>query len=243
MRKAKRVYTGFKTGGGKPAAVLRKPFRPPRSMLSITRPVGYARTGGFYGRYGPGSKLREDKFLDTVVSFNIDSTPEVPASGQLNLIAQGVTQSQRVGRKCVITSIALKLAVLESPGAAAAFADLWTIMLVLDRQCNGAAAAATDVYIGDLSTTYRNMSNAERFIVLKKWTRICVANAGVTTAYNNAIRHIEYFKRCRIPIEFSSTTGAITEVRSNNIFLLASAFNSDDIAAVAGTCRVKFADG
>jgi len=64
---------------------------------------GVDRTGGYYGRFaGRGAEL---KFFDTATSFSIDTSPEVPATGQLVLIPQGVTESTRVGRKCVIRSI------------------------------------------------------------------------------------------------------------------------------------------
>lgn len=203
---------------------------------------GYTRSGGFYGRYsGPNAEL---KFFDTAISFNIDQTGEVPATGQLNLIPQGVTESTRVGRKCTVKSIMGRLDIAYSPAAAAIAATSAAIYLVLDKQANGAAASASDVFTSTaLTQALHNLANSQRFVVLKKWVFALNSTAGATTAYNSFVKHIEFYKKCNIPLEFSSTTGAITELRSNNLFLLAGAYNTDDLVGVSGNIRVRFSDG
>jgi len=209
----------------------------------MKRSPGYVRTGGYYGRFsGTGAEL---KFFDTTNAFAFDATGEVPATGQLNLIPQGVTESTRVGRKCVIKSIQMRGIVLLQPAAAAVSASTAYLYVVLDKQCNGAAAAATDVLTGtNFSQAFHNLSNSQRFVVLKKMKWTLQPSAGVTTAYNNVARSYDWYKKCNIPLEFSSTTGAITEIRSNNIFLLAgSDGQTDDLINLAGTCRVRFSDG
>jgi len=203
---------------------------------------GYARTGGYYGRFtGRGG---EDKFFDTALAFNFDATGEVPATGQLVLIPQGVTESQRIGRKCTITRINMRGYVNYTPGADANMASSLFMYLVQDTQCNGAAAGVTDVLSSNnLATAYRNLSNSQRFKILKRFVFLINATAGVTTAYCKQVRIFNYSKKCRIPIEFSSTTGAIGEIKSNNLFLLAGTDSlSDDQAALVGTCRVRFSD-
>jgi len=63
-------------------------------------------------------------------------------------------------------------------------------------------------------------------------------------ALNNTNVPFEMYKKCNIPIEYSGTTGAITEIRSNNIFLLASSDGqADDLVTMVGNCRVRFSDG
>jgi len=203
---------------------------------------GVDRTGGYYGRFaGRGAEL---KFFDTATSFSIDTSPEVPATGQLVLIPQGVTESTRVGRKCVIRSIQGRWDLRFNPAAGASADTSYAIYLVLDKQCNGAAAAYTDVFVQSVATQFfHNLANSGRFVVLKKWVGTFNSGAGVSTAYNPVTKHIDWYKKCNIPIEYSSTTGAITEIRSNNIFLIAGAYNSDDTIGVVGNVRVRFSDG
>jgi len=64
---------------------------------------GYQRTGGFYGRFD--GRTRENKFFDTSLTFDFQTTSEVPPSGQLALIPQGTSQNTRIGRKVTIHSI------------------------------------------------------------------------------------------------------------------------------------------
>jgi len=240
----KRLFTS--PGGPGATTVTVSPARRVRTVAPRTTALrgrvvrGFTRRSGFYGRFGRGGEL---KFFDTAISFLIDATSEVPATGQLVLIPQGVTESTRVGRKCVIKSIQMRLNLVFAPAASATAATAFSIWLVQDKQANGAAAAITDVITSsNLTSGMRDLSNSGRFIILKRWNSVMNVGAGVTTAFNNSYRHIEFFKTCNIPIEYSSTTGAIGEIKSNNLFLLAGANGSDDLITVAGNCRVRFSD-
>lgn len=189
------------------------------------------------------ANLPEKKFFDTTLGFNIDTTGEVPATGQLALIPQGDTESTRDGRKAVIESIQIRAKLLYSPGAAATASVLACMWLVLDTQCNGAAAAWDDVFAGtglDAMQVMLNLNNSGRFRILKHWTYKFNPAAGVTTAFNTDIKPLEWFKKCNIPMDWSNTDGALTGIRSNNIFLLAGSVGGDDLVSVAGTCRLRF---
>lgn len=173
----------------------------------------------------------------------MDRTGEVPATGQLNLIPQGVTESNRVGRKCVVKSIQLKMQLRYTPGANSD--ETAFVYLVLDKQCNGAAAAATDVLTSaDFEKAMTNLENSDRFVILKKWAISFNPTAGISGAPVAMNEIVEYYKKVNIPIEYDSTaaTGAIGTIRSNNIFLLAGAGLTDDTVAVLGTCRLRFQD-
>jgi len=214
-------------------------YVPSTKMLA---PLGHGRISGYYGRY-PGLGGRELKFFDTAHSFLFDQTNEVPATGQLVLIPQGVTESTRIGRKATIRSINIKGTINLNPSTqtlASGNAFLW---LVLDKQCNGAAAAVTDVFTGSAAgTALRNLANSSRFTILKKWVRQMSPQAGVSGAYNTQAKHFNWYKKCNIPIEYSSTTGALTEIRSNNLFLIAGCDTVDDLITMTGVTRVRFSD-
>lgn len=187
----------------------------------------------------------ELKFFDTAIDFQFDNTGEVPASGQLNLIPQGVTQSTRIGRACTIKSLQLKARVLYTPTTDTVGAQNAYLYLVLDTQANGAAAAATAVLTSaDFTVALTNLENSDRFKILKKWTWSLNAQAGVSAAYARTIRHLDYYKKLNTQIIFDSTaaTGAIATIRSNNIFLLAGSSIGDDDTQFIGTCRLRFAD-
>lgn len=183
----------------------------------------------------------ELKFFDTALSFTYDLTGEVPATGQLALIPQGDGESARDGRKAIIKSVQIRGLLQFDPAAAGDGSDVAYMYLVLDTQCNGAAAAITDVFTSSaMATNHVNLNNSQRFRILKKWVIEFNAQAGVTTAYNTVVKTIEWYKKCNIPMDWSSTTGAISEIRSNNLFLCAGSGILDDQITFAGSCRLRF---
>ncbi len=226
------------------SSTFKRKFRVPR------RYRGALRRGGYYGRYAGTNP--ESKFFDTALTYSFDVTPTAELS--LNLIPQGVTESTRVGRKCTIKSIGFKGHIDWNAGMATTEysrtrLDTW---IVLDTQANGANAAFTDVYETASVNAFRNLANSSRFRVLKhfiwtpKWPSTTTSDNWATagnTQVNMPVTVFKWFKKCNIPIEFSSTTGAITEVRSNNILVLAASESGDDTSVISGVCRVRFMDG
>lgn len=202
-----------------------------------------ARNRPVYTRFsGPGSEL---KYFDTATSFTVDTTGEVPATGQLVLIPQGDTETTRDGKRCVITSIQARWDIIYNPPASSQGNSVVCITLVQDTQCNGAAAAVTDVFTSNVTTQAMiNLDNSNRFRILKKWNLVFNPQAAaIVTQLNADMKHIEYYHKCRIPLVFSGATGAITELKSNNLFLLASGFGvTDDLVTVTGNVRVRFDD-
>lgn len=213
-----------------------KPFKDPRKKVRVTR--AYPSVTRFMPSGG------ELKFFDTAVDFTIDTTGEVPATGQLNLIPQGAGESQRIGRKVTIKSINFNGLVLYNPTTDTNGSDFVTIYLVLDKQCNGAAASATDVLTTvDFFKAQRNLANSERFVIMKRWQFSLQSQAGASGAFGKVQRGLKFYKKCNIPIEFSSTMGVISEIRSNNLFLLAGSTSvSDDKTAVSAICRLRYSD-
>lgn len=194
--------------------------------------------------YSRSLRAGELKFFDTVQSGSlIDATGEiVTTGGQLNLIPQGDTESTRDGRECVIKSIQARWSLSYVPAAAATASGTTFIMLVLDTMCTGAAAAATDVMTSaTFSTAMFNLGSGRRFRIIKRWVHNWGPQAGATTAYNNQNKTIDFYKKCNLPLVFNSTAGALTEIRGNNLFLLAGCTAGiDDLVTLNGQVRLRF---
>ncbi len=201
-----------------------------------------------YRRHVSDLKPGELKFhdlatVDTVVSAT-GSTDDIPSC---NLIAQGVTEVTRVGRKCTIRKILWKFD-LKIPTTATAneTSEVVQVMLYLDKQANGAAAAVLDILETAANNEFRNLSNSGRFVILMNRTYAlnCPAGSGRgstdTLSYGEQVVHDEFYKDCNIPLEFSATTGAITELRSNNIGILT--ISKDGTANLNGKMRLRFSD-
>ncbi len=169
----------------------------------------------------------EKKFHDLDI---VDAT--IAAGGTIaqpscNLIPQGVTEVTRVGRKATIKSInwRFNISTVEQDGVANPLdSDTVRVILYLDKQANGAAAAVTDILETDDFQSFNNLANKSRFRTLmdRTYTINVEAGGGDGVASDWASTRVDdtFFKKVNIPIEFDSTTGALTEIRSNNIGVL-----------------------
>lgn len=236
-----------KVNPGKPSKRPSKRSRPTLNQVAqavVKRYPGLVRSGGNYARYGGNANrlglVPERKFFDTALAFSFDVTGEVPATGQLALIPQGDTESTRDGRLAVLKSIQIRGTLVCVPGVSGANGVAF-LYVVLDTQANGAAAAVTDVFTSNvMSTNLINLNNSGRFRILAKKVWTFQATAGVSGAFPSQSKQMEWYKKCEIPMDWSSTTGAITEIRSNNVFLLAGSQNLDDDISFTGNCRIRF---
>ncbi len=186
---------------------------------------GFLRAGGYYGRYS--AKTGETKFHDFVLDDALIATAGT-VTPSINLIAEGTTESTRIGRKCRIVGIGWKwTCALNSQDAQAtpASGDVARIIMFIDKQANGATAAVTDILETANYQSFNNLSNSSRFRTLMDKTvvlnraNMASDGAGVVSNSNN-FRAGTFYKKCNIPLEWSGTTGVITELRSNNVGVL-----------------------
>ncbi len=234
---------------------------------------GYDRTGGlFYGRFNKkrrfgGRAHIEKKFVDFSLSgisndtdqqfMTIDASPG-PATETNTIcdIVQGTTESQRIGRKCTITNINLRLKfrwtqkTFSNLLVAQETTETFRFIIYLDRQCNGAAVTTGDILDTDEYNAYRNLSNVKRFKLLydKVWTWNTTAiAAGNGTSNDSELVVKEYAKHINIktfiPIEFDgTTTGVLTSIKSNNIGIIYWAMHGSRMAISDSKLRIRFID-
>lgn len=161
----------------------------------------------------------ETKYLDTILASTTLATTGTILSPSLNIIAQGDGQSDREGRRVVITKISIR-------GIAATTAaedtDAYRFILYQDKQCNGATATVANILESTVSLSFNNMSNSRRFKILWDTHNVVGPNAGVTAAFAQGLEWIKVNIPCDIPIDYNSTatTGALTTQTSNNIGIL-----------------------
>lgn len=206
---------------------------------------GVNRTAGYYGRF-TGKGATELKFHDLDINDADVAIGGTVIAQSINLIAQGVTEVQRVGRKCVIRHIGWKFDVTipVDNGAGGEVGDVVRILLYLDKQCNGAPAALDDLIETDSYQSFNNLSNKSRFRTLMDRTYQLSypggAGNGTANDWNEQTIVDSFYKKVNIPIEFDGTTGAITEIKSNNIGVLILGKHGN--AELQSKMRVRFSD-
>ncbi len=197
-----------------------------------------------YGSRALGSD-KEKKFHDISDAGNSFSTAGELIS--LNLIPQGTTEKTRIGRKCWIKSINLRMlfALPASLSSQVPVSSLFRFLIILDKQANLALPATLDILETASELSYRNLANQTRFSVLKDWleTVDSPGGAGDGSAANDwsgvQIVH-KYNKKCNIALEFNAAAGAITEITCNNLIVLALANNTNATWTLSG--RLRFTD-
>lgn len=207
---------------------------------------GKDRVSGYYGRFaGPSG---ERKFKDTGFASVINDTTLIQ---QLTVIPEGNGESERIGRKITLRNIHVKGQLVLSPETlfTTKMSDWVEIYILQDTQTNGALFTGTDLLENDNIEAFRNLANSSRFKVLKKKTFSMNALVGIQTsegpvtfATGEVTRAFSMNIQCDIPIEYdnSLTTGVITTVRSNNIYLCA--ISVEGKCVYGGTVRLRYSD-
>ncbi len=223
-------------------------FRP-RSRPQVVRPIvvpvaaGFTRTAGYFGRYGLDGEL---KFNDEVLNSTTIAAGTAIFDGSMNGIGQGTSETQRIGRKCTIRQINFRYTLTLNllTDSAVPTNDVVRIMVYLDKQANGAIATNTDILDGVTVHSFNKLSNKSRFRTLMDRTYSLKVNgasgADATAEWVGDMITDSWFKKVNIPIEFDSTTGAITEVRSNNIGILVGSLSGR--CNIIGNMRLRFSD-
>lgn len=213
-----------------------------RSIMKNRAPYKKRKMGIVYGRYS--GRNPEMKSLDTTYTDTLDSTGVVLGTPTgINLVPQGTTDVTRIGRKIIIKNIYIQ-GWVENPTTTDP-GNLYKIALVLDKQANGTYPSYSDIY--DVNTdlnSYRNLDNSERFQVIKSWKKHLAVNGVAESTglkYTKSFSQLNLSHRCNIPIIFDSTTGAITEIRSNNLMLIGICDSSND-TQLNLRCRIRYTD-
>lgn len=200
----------------------------------------------FRGRHAkngqPELKFHDLDIDDAVIAAGVNNL------GSLNLIAQGVTESERIGRNCVVRSVFGRWEItLPLSTASSGTSDVVRVILVLDKQANGAnggASGATGLLETNDFQSFNNLANKSRFRVLMDRTYSIESKAGggdgTTEDYGEAVLTDTIFKKCNIKIELDAAAGVITEVRSNNIMLFVS--SRSGLAGFGSKWRLRFSD-
>jgi len=176
----------------------------------------------------------EYKYFEVVT--NASPTNDMIIEDSLVKIAQGDTAITRDGRKIVITSIHFKGHLVVDAGAANGVTRL---VLYVDKQPAGAVAPTTAYFKGAPKRpyAYRNLEQLKRFKVLYDKTHTMNSYAATSAA---TIKPIRINIKCNHAINYTSTTGAITELLESNIGFMSSSLNS--LVDIDGVWRIRYMD-
>jgi len=167
--------------------------------------------------------------------------------GSMVLVPPGPGEEEMIGSKITIKSIEIRGRVLKERSHSATLAanenvGQCRIVVVQDRQCNGAVATANMVYENSANSVgsagildFGRISNSKRFRILKEWyldfnavafQDNCQALSTTDTSYASGrlTRKLHWYKKCNIVCDFERPPAGfartIGDVKSNNIFVI-----------------------
>ena len=187
----------------------------------------------------------ECKFFDTQLNTAgvVNNWTQIDSNDILSGIVQGTGPSQRVGRKIKVVGFVVRLGFITSPGG-------WCFDLVRDKQCNGVAATAAQIYTApNRYGTLPNPFEETRFQFLKRMENFNPAQALTLLGGNTEVTEctISFVKKCSIMVEYNATTGNVSDLTSDNVQLYCNSSNNQVGATpitpiTTGTIRVLYTD-
>ncbi len=185
-------------------------------------------------------KFHDVDLDDAVIAAGANVTPSI------NLVAQGVTEITRVGRKFTIKKIGWKfkvtLPVLATSNASSG--DVVRVIMYIDKQCNGATAASTDVLETADFQSFNNLANKGRFRTLMDRTYDLNANGGAGDGTSNDLNAYtvsdSFYKDCTVPIGYDNPAATITGIKSKNIGVIL--LSENGLASFESKIRLRFSD-
>jgi len=191
----------------------------------------------------------EKKFLDTGLSAGM---AEFSTSGVTQqdfvVMASGSGNGQRIGNRITVTNINAHLHVYTGTNASNPGLDNTTVRVIMgiDKQCNGASTSVLDVLQSASPYAFRNMYTLNRFVILKDKFFVINPQVYVSTPNVSQVgRPLKFSWKGQLPILYSDSTASITNIESNNIFLLVISDRSATAGqqdGAFGTVRVKYTD-
>lgn len=177
----------------------------------------------------------EKKAIDTTSTLAPPLTASFTACTLLNGCAQGVGNSERIGRKMCMKSISLRY--IHQPTSGGPNSQV-RILIIYDKQTNGSLPANSDIiplaqFIGHL-----NLSNADRFVVLMDEISESSQSSALTISGKR-------YLKCNLETVFGGTTNGIASINSGGVYILA-ANNSDltvgAVSALWYQVRIRYTD-
>lgn len=179
-------------------------------------------------------KALEQKNFDTPVGPSALVASGFMAGQPLNLVVTGDSAGDRTGRKIMMKSFYQRYTF---SSLAATRGQQIRILVVYDKQPNGALAAITDVLTVNDFNALNNLNNSERFVT------VCDYVSPPVSGSTNLILSDKIFKKLNLETVYGTTAGTIADVNTGALIAYIG-FNGpiDATCLISYKARIRFAD-
>lgn len=217
----------------------------PASQVATVIPGTY-RTSNLWAMGVRGSG--ESKYYD----FRDDGTFSANTWKIQSLITipSGDTATSRDGRMATVTNFHINGYLVGNAGGYV----VHRVVVLIDKQANGALPSASDVFITTATTggsvsglyAYRNLDNTTRFEIL--YDKKHIVAPSIAGMANPPVKQFKISRKKTFNVEWSGTSGATSTIRSNNLVVMT--FVNGDVVPTSPNddkwrwlARVRYLDG
>lgn len=200
------------------------------------RPQMYSRPAGLLSisKFQPHTK-QERKWVDNTPGVSA-TTVTTGTLTLLNAMTQGTTQNTRIGNRVYMRSVHLRIN--QSFTGPTSPSSPLRLLVVYDKESNGAAPTATDILTGDTISSPLNLNRPGRFLVLMD-EYIPVQNGNAAAYFCNR------YVKLGLPVLFNAgNAGTIADISSGAIYSYISHGGQSFTATTNSNnyCRLRFED-
>lgn len=187
--------------------------------------------------------VQELKFVDSGV-FSLTHFTGATQLVLLNGISQGSDYTNREGRQATMHSVHIRGYV--TPQNTTTTTQGIRLVLVWDNAANGAIAAVTDVMSADDDRAFANLSNQNRFTILRDWHQVAGQLSTIATqtyALLPIVHDVDIYVKLKSVTQYMGTGNSISAVQGGALLLIAlgaAASGSGSVSNLAA--RVRFSD-
>lgn len=223
-----------------------QPYGSPRARFSAAKRVRQApapsrnrivlkRGNNAYSAFQKSSGIERKNIDDSAAKWTNGATTWT--INCLNDVAQGTSATTRLGRKILMKSVLVQGTLTNTTAQG-------RILIVYDRQTNGAAPAATDVLTSNTIMAVQNLDNRDRFIILADiWPyaqdeTLCGEVSGAGSA--GPMGYKRYIK-CNLETIYGGNAGSVADINSGGLFMMTNC-NGGTVGGETGIQRTRFVD-
>lgn len=220
----------------------RRSYYPRRRNYYRRRPYNRRTRYGYFGKAGSdatkalqmaGKALSlinvEFKHNDNTTSIANQTTSATVQN--LFIPTQGDTDTNRNGDSVKVVSLQAKFDIYHNSSATN---TITRIMLIQDKQTNGAVPNASDILSVTSVIGLRNVDWGKRFNVL--------FDRKVHTDSTNPIKFLKFYKKITVHMEFGGNAGSIADINKNSFIVLAISDEATNGPQINRATRIRFID-
>lgn len=235
LYRAKRARSAFISQYSNLGGAITKSGRYYRGRRRGTTRRAFHRRGNLIGFRSMGG---ERKYLDTLVAITPGQTTNITC---LNPSAQGLLVTNRLGNKIRVRSIVINFFIFMN--TANTNGDAVRLTLVVDKQCNGALMANSDVYLNTTTSqpiysVFNPVNLGNRLKIVKDV--VVVGSGGVSNP--KLMQKLTWVIRANMVTSYNGNTSTVAGIVSNSLCLLVTSYDNVNKATVAYDAIVRFTD-